>query len=199
VELFDLDRHPGGDGRATQCKACRRQRQTRGGYAACRNRALVELAARYPAEYQHHRQQARRELAPDTAPAPVWDRARARALAELSRRHQTEWRQRYQQLRAAHPTWPSGRVFFVATNQQRRAHRQEFLELLTGYAGARLAGARLVYKLTRRAQRRLQLAHPVEYQALYTAERAKIGNPIQPSQTRSRPPLDAATTSKEPR
>ncbi len=199
VELFDLDRHRGGDGRSAQCKACRRQRQNRGGYAACRNRALVELAARYPDEYQRYREQARRELAPDTAPAQVWDRARARALAELSRRHQAEWHQRYQQLRAAHPTWPSGRVFAVATNQQRRTHRQEFLELLTGYASARLAGAKLVYKLTRRAHRRLQLAHPEQYQALYAAERAKIGNPIQPPQTRSRPPLDAGTTSKEPR
>ncbi len=42
VELFDLDRKRGA-GRSAQCKACRRQRQNRGGYGTCRNRALAEL------------------------------------------------------------------------------------------------------------------------------------------------------------
>jgi len=104
VELFDIDRHRRSDGRSSRCKACRRQRQNRGGYAACRNRALVGLAGRYSDEYQRYRQQARLELAPDTAPVEIWDRARGRALAELSRRHRAEWHQRYQQLREAHPT-----------------------------------------------------------------------------------------------
>ena len=106
--------------------------------------------------------------------------ARPRALAELARRHQPEWHQRYTQLRAAHPDWPSPRAFMVATTQQRRAHRQEYLALLRGYAGARRAGPKLVYKIGRRAQRLLQLAHPAEYQALYAAERAKLASPTQP-------------------
>ncbi len=177
AELFDIDRHRG-DGRSSRCKACRRQRQNRGGYAACRNRALWKLAACYPDEYRRYRQQARLELAPDTAPVQVWDQARGRALAELSRRHRGEWHQRYQQLRAAHPTWTQARAFSVATAQQRRAHRDEFLELLTGYAGAQLAGPKLVARLIRRAQRRLQLAHLEEFQALYAAERAHSGNPV---------------------
>jgi hypothetical protein len=176
IELFDLDRHRNG-GHAAYCKACRRQRQTRGGYGACRNRALWDLAARYPNEYQRYRQQARRELAPDTVPVQVMDRARGRTLAELSKRHRAEWHQRYQQLRAAHPDWTHARAFAVATIQQRRAHRQEYLELLAGYAGARLAGPKLAGQITRRAQRLLQLAHPEEYQALYAAERARVGNP----------------------
>src|SRR6266511_1023688 len=92
--------------------------------------------------------------------------ARPRALAELARRHPPEWHQRYTQLRAAHPDWLPARAFMVATTQQRRAHRQEYLALLAGYAGARRAGPKLVYKITRRAQRLLQLAHPAEYQAL---------------------------------
>lgn len=179
VELFDIDRHRPSDGCSAQCKACRRQRQNRGGYGICRNRALVEPAARHPDQYRRYREQARAELAPDTAPVQVWDRARALALAELSRRHHAELHQRYQQLRAAHPTWSSGRVLCEATNQQRRARHAEFRELLTGYAGARLAGRRLVNKMTRRAQRLLQLAYPEEYHALYAAERAKIGNPVQ--------------------
>src|SRR6266540_6740629 len=87
VELFDLDRHRRGDGRSAQCKACRRQRQNRGGYATCRDRALAELAGRYPDEYDRYREQARGELAPDSAPTEVWDQARGRALAELARRH----------------------------------------------------------------------------------------------------------------
>jgi hypothetical protein len=180
VELFDIDRHRRRDGRSAQCKACRRQRQNRCGYAVSRDRALRELAARYPDEHRRYQHQARLELAPGTAPAEVWDRARALALAELSRRHQTDWHQRYQQLRASHPTWSSGRVYYVAINQQRHAHREEFLELLISYAGARIAGAKLVGMMTRRAQRLLQLAHPEEYQVLYAAERARIGNPIQP-------------------
>ncbi len=178
VELFDIDRHTP-TGRSAECKACRRQRQNRGGYAACRARALRELARRHPDEYERYRQQARWELAPGTAGAKVWDQARARALAELFRRHQAEWHQDYQQLRAAHPDWPTPRAFMVAANQQRHAHRQEYLALLGGYAGARRAGPKLVYKITRRAQRLLQLAHPQEYQALYAAERAKLGNPTQ--------------------
>jgi hypothetical protein len=145
-----------------------------------------------PDEYLRYRQQARLELAPDTAPVQVWDQARGRALAELSRRHRTEWHQCYQQLRAAHPTWTRARVFAVATAQQRRAHRAEFLELLTGYAGARLAGPKLVAKIIRRAHRRLQLAHPQEYQALYAAERAKIGNPVQRSAAYQARPRGAA-------
>jgi hypothetical protein len=67
----------------------------------------------------------------------------------------------------------------VATVQQRRAHHTEYLELLRGYAGARRAGPKLVYKIGRRAQRLLQLAHPAEYQALYAAERAKLATPTQ--------------------
>jgi hypothetical protein len=177
VELFDLDRHTR-TGRAGQCKDCRRQRQTRSGYAACRNRALRELARQHPEEYQRYRQQARLQLAPDTAGAEVWDQARARALAELARRHRSEWHPSYQQLRAAHPDWPVARAFMAATNQQRRAHHREYLALLAGYARARRAGPKLVYKITRRAQRLLQLAHPQEYQALYAAERAKLANPV---------------------
>ena len=121
----------------------------------------------------------RQQLAPDTAGAKVWDQARGRALAELARRHQADWHARYTQLRAAHPDWPTPRAFMVATNQQRHAHRQEYLALLAGYADARRAGPKLVAKLTGRARRLLQLAHPAEYQALYTAERAKLANPTQ--------------------
>ena len=178
VELFDTDRKRS-DRRSTQCKECRRQRQNRGGYGTSRERALRELARRHPDEYERYREQARRELAPDTAGKGVWDQARARALAELARRHQAEWHQDYQQLRAEHPDWPTPRAFMVATNQQRDAHQQEYLALLAGYAGARRAGPKLVYKITRRAQRLLQLAHPAEYQALYAAERAKLANPTQ--------------------
>src|SRR6266511_2439251 len=105
--------------------------------------------------------------------------SRPPALAELARRHQADWHARYTQLRAAHPDWPTARAFMVATTQQRRAHHAEYLELLRGYAGARRAGPKLVYKITRRAQRLLQLAHPHEYQALYAAERAKLANPAQ--------------------
>ncbi len=126
-------------GRSTQCKACRRQRQNRGGYGTCRNRALAELARRHHFEYQHYREQARLELAPDTATAEVWDQARGRALAEVSRRHRAEWHQHYQQVRAAHPDWPRARALNAATIQQRRVQ---------------------------------------EYEALYAAERAKIGNPV---------------------
>jgi hypothetical protein len=179
VELFDTDRKRR-DQRSAQCKACRRQRQARGGYGTARNRALATLARQHPDEYERYRQQARIELASDTAPAQVWDQARGRALAEISRRHQADWQRRFQQARAAHPDWTHARVFYVATNQHRRAHRQELLALLASYAGARPAGARLVYKIGRRAQRLLQLAHPAEYQALYAAERAKLGNPVQP-------------------
>jgi hypothetical protein len=178
VELFDIDRKRSG-GRSSQCKACRRQRQNRGGYGICRPRALAELVGRYPDEYDRYREQARGELAPDSARAEVWDQARGRALAELARRHQADWHQHYQQVRAAHPDWTHARMFNAATNQQRRAHHPEYLELLGGYAGARPAGKRLVYKISRRAQRLLQLAHPQEYQALYAAERAKLGNPVQ--------------------
>jgi len=178
VELFDIDAKRSA-GRSAQCKECRRQRQNRGGYGTCRPRALAELARRHPDEYQRYREQARRELAPGTAPAEVWDQARARALAELARRHQGDWHQHYQQLRTAHPDWPTARAFMVATNQQRQAHHPEYLKLLAGYAGARRAGPKLVAKLARRAQRLLQLAHPAEYQALYAAELAKFGNPAQ--------------------
>ena len=186
VELFDLDRKRSA-GRSAQCKDCRRQRQNRGGYGTARPRALAELARRHPQEYQRYREQARQQLAPDTAGAEVWDHARGRALAELARRHQPEWHQRYTQLRAAHPDWLPARAFMVATTQQRRAHRQEYLALLAGYAGARRAGPKLVYKITRRAQRLLQLAHPAEYQALYAAERAKLATP---TQQRPAPPHD---------
>ncbi len=187
VELFDLDRKRSA-GRSAQCKDCRRQRQNRGGYGTCRPRALAELARRHPDQYQRYRQQARQQLAPDTAGAEVWDQARGRALAELARRHQADWHARYRQLRADHPDWPTPRAFMVATTQQRRAHHAEYLALLAGYAGARRAGPKLVYKITRRAQRLLQLAHPHEYQALYAAERAKLGNPIQ----RPAPPREGA-------
>ena len=178
VELFDIDRKRSA-GRSAQCKDCRRQRQNRGGYGTSRPRALAELARRHPEEYQRYRQQARQQLAPDSAGAKVWEQARGRALAELARRHQADWHARYTQLRAAHPDWPTARAFMVATTQQRRAHHAEYLELLRGYAGARRAGPKLVYKITRRAQRLLQLAHPHEYQALYAAERAKLANPAQ--------------------
>jgi hypothetical protein len=186
VELFDIDRGRS-DGRSTQCKACRRQRQNRGGYGTCRPRALAELVGRYPDEYARYREQARGELAPDSAPAEVWDQARGRALAELARRHQADWQRRHQQLRTAHPDWPAGRAFCVATNQCRRAHHDELVALLASYASAKPAGPRLVYKISRRAQRLLQLAHFREYQALYAAERAKIGNPIRPREALPKP------------
>jgi hypothetical protein len=177
VELFDLDRKRGAE-RSAQCKACRRQRQNRGGYGTCRNRALAELAGRHPHEYNHYREQARIELAPNSAPAKVWDQARGRALAELARGHQADWQHHYQQVRAAHPDWPTRRIICVATNQYRRAHHDQYVALLASYAGATPAGPRLVYKIGRRALRLLQLAHFEEYQALYAAERAKLGNPV---------------------
>jgi hypothetical protein len=178
VELFDRNRHDR-TGRSAQCKDCRRQRQARGGYGTSRNRALRELARRHPHEYQRYRQQARLQLAPDTATAKVWDQARGRALAELARRHRAEWHQHYQKVRAAHPDWTGVQASNAATAQQRRAHHPEYLQLLRGYVGARRAGPKLVAKILRRAQRLLQLAHPAEYQALYAAERAKFGNPAQ--------------------
>jgi hypothetical protein len=177
VELFDIDRKRR-DRRSNQCKECRRQRQNRGGYGTCRNRALAALARRHPDEYDHYREKARIELAPDSARAEVWDQARGRALAELARRDDGDWRRRFQQLRTAHPDWPQGRVFCVATNQYRRAHRDEYRELLASYAGAKPAGHKLVYKICCRAQRMLQLAHSEEYLALYEAERAMVGNPV---------------------
>ena len=177
VELFDLDRKHR-SGRSSQCKACRRQRQNRAGYGTCRNRALAELAGRHPHEYQQYREQARVELAPDSAPAQVWDQARGRALAELARRHQPDWQHRYQQVRAAHRDWPTARIICVATNQHRRVHHDQYVALLASYAGAKPAGRRLVYKIGRRAQRLLQLAHFQEYQALYAIERAKLGSAV---------------------
>ncbi len=176
VELFDIDRKR--HGRSAQCKDCRRQRQNRGGYGNCRNRALAALARRHPDEYDQYREKVRIGLAPDSAGAEVWDRARGRALAEIARRHPDEWRRRYQQVSAAHPDWHHGRRFCVATNQFRRAHRDELVELMASLAGAKPAGPRLVYKISLRAQRLLQLAHPEEYEALYAAERAKHGNPV---------------------
>jgi hypothetical protein len=178
VDLFDINRHAR-TGRSAECKDCRRQRQARGGYGTSRNRALRELARQHPEEYQRYRQQARRELAPGTASAQVWDQARGHALAEVSRRHRAEWDQHYRQVQAAHPDWTAAQAATAATTRQRRAHHPEYLALLAGYAGARRAGPRLVAKLTRRAERLLQLAHPAEYQALYAAERAKLGNPAQ--------------------
>jgi hypothetical protein len=136
VELFDLDPKRS-HGRSSYCKDCRRQRQNRNGYAACRNRALRELARRHPGEYDRYREQARLELAPHGAPAEVWAKARGPALAELARRHQAEWNRRFQQLRAAHPTWTHGRVLGVTSTQHRHAHRMELLELLASYAGAK--------------------------------------------------------------
>jgi hypothetical protein len=183
AELFDIDATKP-DGRSAQCKDCRRQRQNRGGYGTCRPRALAELARRHSFEYQHYREQARLELAPNTTPAEVWDQARGRALATLARRHRADWHRYHQQLRAAHPDWPPGRVFYTATAQHRRTHRAELLKLMATYAGARPAGPRLLAKVTYRARRLLQLAHPEEYQALYAAERAKIGNPIRPGARR---------------
>ncbi len=179
VELFDIDPKRSA-GRAAQCKDCRRQRQARGGYGTSRNRALRQLARQHPQEYQRYRQQARQELAPDTATAKVWDQARGRALAELARRYRAEWDQHYQQVRAAHPDWTGVQASNAATARQRHAHHPEYLELLRGYAGARPAGPKLVAKILRRAQRLLQLAHPQEYEALYAAERAKLANPAQP-------------------
>jgi hypothetical protein len=73
-----FDAQAKGDGRAAECTECRRRRQVRAGYAACRNRALQKLARRHRGEYQRYREQARRELAPDSAPAHVWAKARAR-------------------------------------------------------------------------------------------------------------------------
>jgi hypothetical protein len=177
VELFDIYRKQD-TRRSSQCKACRRKRQNRGRYSTCRNRALAVLADRYPDEYDRCRAQARRELAPDSAPAEAWDYARGRAFAELTRRHQADWQRRLRRIRAAHPDWAWGRVSCVVTNEQRRAHRQELLELMAKYAGAQPAGPRLVYKIYRRALRLLQLAHPEEFEALYAGERAKIGNPM---------------------
>jgi hypothetical protein len=137
VELFDIDSRKV-RGRSAQCKECRRQRQTRGGYSTSRNRALAELA----------------------------------------RRHQVDWHRYCQQLCAAHPDWPTGKIFLVATHQHRRAHRTEILELMAAHAGARPAGPGLLAKINRPALRLLQLAHPEEYQALYAAERARISSPI---------------------
>jgi hypothetical protein len=178
VELFDINRHAR-TGRSAECKDCRRQRQARGGYGVCRPRPLAELARQHPDEYQRYREQGRQQLAPDTATAKVWDQARSQALAELARRHRAEWHQHYRQVQAAHPDWTAARASNAATNQQRQAHHAEYLELLAGYAGARRAGPKLVAKITRRAQRLLQLAHPAEYQTLYAAERAKLATPTQ--------------------
>jgi hypothetical protein len=176
IELFD--RQPTSrTGRASACKHCRRQRQAHGGYGTARNRALWALARRHPQEYQRHYQQARHQLAPNTAPATVWHAARGRAMAELTRRHRADWHQRYQQLRAEHPDWALGRAAAMATNQQRTAHHAEYLALLARFAGARPAEHQLVGKLARRALRQLQLAHPHEYQTLYATARAKLGNP----------------------
>lgn len=36
----------------------------------------------------------------------------------------------------------------------------------------------MVARICQRAKRLLQLAHPKEFEALYAAERAKIGNPL---------------------
>ena len=178
VELFDLDRkRPGGH--AGECKDCRRQRQARAGYATSRNRALWELARRHRHEYERYREQARQQLAPDTATASVWDQARGRALAEISRRYRAEWDQHYQKVRQAHPDWNPVHASTAATAQQRRAHHTEYQELLNTYAGARRAGPKLIGKINRHALRRLQLAHPAEYHDLYAAERANLGNPIQ--------------------
>jgi len=185
VEMFDIDRKRS-EGRSSQCKDCRRQRQNRGGYSNCRNRALAALAERYPDEYEHYREKARIELAPDSAGAEVWHRARTLALAEVARRHPDDWHWRFQQVCRAHPDWTHGRRFFVATQQYRRAHRDELIELMAVFADAKPAGARLVYKIYRRAQRLLQLAHPEEFETLYAAERAKIGNPMKIA-TYSRP------------
>src|SRR6266516_94874 len=146
--MFDINRHAR-TGRSAECKQCRRQRQARGGYGTSRNRALRELARQHPEEYQRYRQQARRELAPGTATAKVWDQARGRALAELARRHRAEWDQHYRQVRTAHPDWTAVQASNAATARQRRAERL------------------------------LQLAHPAEYQALYAAERAKLTSPTQ--------------------
>ncbi len=179
VELFDPNRHAR-TGRSAQCKDCRRRRQARGGYGTSRNRALRQLARQHPTEYQRYRQQARQQLAPDTATAKTWDQARGRALAEISRRHRAEWDQHYRQVRAAHPDWSAVQASNAATIRQRHAHHPEYLQLLRGYAGARPAGPKLVAKILRRAQRLLQLAHPQEYQDLYAAERAKFDTPTQP-------------------
>jgi hypothetical protein len=62
LDLFDIDNRRS-DRRSSQCQACRRQRQTRGGYGSCRSRALGALARRFPVEYARCRQQARAELA----------------------------------------------------------------------------------------------------------------------------------------
>jgi hypothetical protein len=178
VELFDRDpKRPGG--RAAECKDCRRQRQARAGYATSRNRALWTLARRYRQEYERYRDQARKELAPDTATATVWDQARGRALAEISHRYRAEWDQHYQQVRQAHPDWNPVQASTAATAQQRRAHHAEYLELLNSHAGARRAGPKVIGKINRHALRRLQLAHPAEYHDLYATERANLGNPIQ--------------------
>ena len=112
LELFDIDRRRP-DGRSAECKDCRRQRQNRGGYATSRGRALAALAGRYPDEYEHYREKARIELAPDTAGAEVWHRARRLALAEIARRHPGDWQRRFQQVCTAHPDWTHGRRFFV--------------------------------------------------------------------------------------
>ena len=92
---------------------------------------------------------------------------------------------RHRQLAAAHPDWTPFQLRNATMSRHLRAHHGEFLALLRRRVGVRPAGGGTQSKLTRRAWRRLQLAHPAEYQALYEAERAKLGNPTgQPAPSR---------------
>jgi hypothetical protein len=155
---FDIDRHRSG-GRSSQCKTCRQRRQASGGYDLCRKRALAMLARLYPGQYRRCLEVARRQLAPGSAPRPVWTRAHAKALRELARRHRAD--------RNGRTPW-----------RLKAAFRAEYVQLLAGYAGARPASPALNQRIARHARRQLQLAHPVEFHLLYAAERARVGNPI---------------------
>ena len=186
--LERFDRYPRSpDGRSAECIDCRRRRQAAAGYATARSRALGTLARRYPDEYRRYRQQVRAELAPHTATAETWHQARGWALGELYRRHRAEWHRWHRQLRAAHPDWTPKQLRNQTMSWHLRAHHGEFLELLRGRVGGQPAGPAIQARLTHRAWRRLQLAHPGEYQALYAAERAKLGDPVRPRRQRGRP------------
>jgi len=155
---FDIDRHRSG-GRSSQRKTCRQRRQASGGYDLCRKWALAMLARLYPDQYRRCLEVARRQLAPGSAPRPVWNRAHAKALRELARRH-----------RADRNGWTLWRL--------KAAFREEYVELMAGYVGARSASPALNQRIARHARRQLQLAHPVEFHLLYAGERARVGNPV---------------------
>jgi hypothetical protein len=144
------------------------------------------LARRHWWEYQRYREQARRQVAPGSASVEVWDRARAQAMAEFGDRYRAEWHRRYRQLRAAHPELSPHLAAHAASNRVRAAHRRELTELTARYAAATPAGRKLVSKITARAWRQLQLAHPEEFRALYAIARAQLGNtPTEPAGARN--------------